>query len=270
MSLFTWRLIRSESLSGAMNMALDEALFESVGAGNSLPTLRLYRWHPAALSLGYGQKTEDVDMTACRSCGLDIVRRITGGRAVLHDREVTYAVIVPAKDPLFPGGILDNYRVIALVLRETLAEFGIRTDLEPGRSGNSRARHSACFTAPSSWELVHQGRKMAGSAQKRNDRAFLQHGSIPLEMDLPRMQRILGPAGSSGMRLLEKKIGWLNRYLEEPVSIEAVEERLVAVFARVLGISFRKENPSPAEWSRALVLEKEKYGNLEWLKAGKG
>jgi lipoate-protein ligase A len=211
------------------------------------------------------------DLAACRSLGLDVVRRITGGRAVLHDREVTYAVIAPRVDPLFSGGILDNYRLIAAVLQKTVASYGIPAELQSGRCSGA-GRHSACFIAPSSWELVYRGRKMAGSAQKRNDRAFLQHGSIPVETDLRQLQAALGTVDTdgSGLRLLEEKVGWLNRWLETAVTVDDVEDRLIAHFAGTLGISFREETPTPGEWQRAKALQAEKYGNPLWNFQGLG
>ena len=134
-----WRLIRSPALPGAMNMAFDEALLESVAAGRSGPVLRLYRWDPPAVSLGYGQSLQRVNLPACRELGLDVVRRLTGGRAVLHHREVTYAVIAPERTAFFPGGVLDNYRVIAGVLLQALQTLGLTAEIV-GRAGRSRSR----------------------------------------------------------------------------------------------------------------------------------
>ena len=121
-----WRRIVSGPLGGAANMALDEALFRSVQAGISPPVLRLYRWQPATVTLGYAQRGEaQVNWAACRSLGIDVVRRLTGGRAVLHDREVTYAVIASDRQELFGGRVLDNYRVSAHLLQHCLEQLGL-------------------------------------------------------------------------------------------------------------------------------------------------
>jgi lipoate-protein ligase A len=265
-----WRLIRSGFLSGARNMALDEALLESVAAGRSAPVLRLYRWRPATVTLGYAQRCDrSVNLAACREMGLDVVRRITGGRAVLHDREVTYAVIAPERTPPFPGGILENYRVIARPLQRTLAAFGLPVAFAPGRRGGAGegAAASACFTAPSAYELVCHGRKVTGGAQKRQGGAFLQHGSIPLDLDLERLCRALQPAELSldaVVSRLEQSVGWLNRWRQSPVAVTEVEERLVEAFAEEFGISLVGDSPTADEEALATRLEAEKYANPAW------
>lgn len=273
-----WRLIRSDFLSGAENMAVDEALLEAVAQGGAGPVLRLYRWEPPTVTLGYFQRGPDVvNLDACRDLGLAVVRRCTGGRAVLHDREVTYAVVSPERSGVFPGGILENYKVIAGVLRRTLESFGLPAEMAPGRShgaGGEGVQQSACFTAPSSYELVHQGCKVTGSAQKRCGSAFLQHGSIPVEMDLERLflaldtRRHIGAA--AGGRLLGRSIGWMNRWLESPVTVSDVEDRLVAACAEAWGIQFVESGLSAAEQERAAVLLKEKYAVPSWNLKGVG
>jgi len=272
MSCPCWRLIRSGPLPGAENMALDEALLESVAAGSSLPVLRLYGWQPAAVSLGYFQPISSaVDLEACRKLGFDIVRRLTGGRAVLHHREVTYAVISPERSELFPGGILENYRVIARGLQQTLDSFGLQTSLAPGRSschGDSAAQQSACFTAPATWELVHAGCKMTGSAQKRQGDAFLQHGSIPLDLDPVRLFRALDTehrlTPTAGGQLLARSVGWLNRWLPQPVTVAEVETRLLECLSRQWDVCFTEDLPTAAEQCRAAELNAEKYANPAW------
>jgi len=267
-----WRLIRSGAMSGARNMALDEALLESVAAGTSPPLLRLYRWQPATVTLGYAQAAgAAVNLQACRELGLDVVRRVTGGRAVLHEREVTYAVVSPERSALFPGGILENYRVIARALQQTLDSFGLKTLLAAGRSrgkGEGGAQQSACFTAPATHELLCAGCKVTGSAQKRQGTAFLQHGSIPVDLDPVRLFCALDTAGrlspEQGGAELARSVGWLNRYLPQPVAIDAVEERLLEVSARLWGVRLVTDAPTAQEEARAEELLAEKYGHLDW------
>lgn len=267
-----WRLIRSGPLSGAENMALDEALLESVAAGRSLPVLRFYGWQPPAVSLGYFQQLASaVDPEACRQLGYDIVRRLTGGRAVLHDCEVTYAVISPERSELFPGGILENYRVIARGLQQALDSFGLQTSLAPGRTacgGNSAAQQSACFTAPATWELLHAGCKMTGSAQKRQGDVFLQHGSIPLDLDPVRLFQALDTehrlTPMAGGQLLAGSVGWLNRWLAHPVTAASVETRLLECFSRLWEVCLEEDRPTVIEQRRAALLAAEKYANPVW------
>ena len=138
-------------------MALDEALLHSVANGESLPVLRFYRWQPATVTLGYAQSvTTDLDLDVCRQAGLDVVRRSTGGRAVLHDQEVTYAVIAPLNAGLFGNSVLDCYRVISKVLQETLRQLGLPAQLVPGkpRDGTLNTTKAVCFSTPSQYELI--------------------------------------------------------------------------------------------------------------------
>lgn len=256
-------------------MALDEALLEAVAAGSSPPILRLYRWQPAAISLGYAQRGADVvNLAACRRLGLDVVRRCTGGRAVLHDREVTYAVIAREGEGLFPGRLGANYQLLAPVLDQLLASYGLTVarSVQRLRPGSAPALHSACFTAPAQFEQVVAGHKLTGSAQKRQQGAFLQHGSIPLDLDTEQLFAALDTRGkltaAEGARLLAAKVGWLNRYLPQPVTVDAVEERLVALFAAHFTVTLQPDLPQSAELARCATLVNERYGCPDWNFAG--
>jgi len=265
-----WRLIQSGALRGAMNMALDEALYEAVARGESPPVLRLYRWDPATVTLGYAQRSDDaINFTACRELGFDVVRRSTGGRAVFHHREVTYALIAPIDHPLFTGGILESYRAISGPLQRMLAELGVRADLVPARRSGSRTDvHDICFTAPASYELSVGSHKIAGSAQKRNDRAFLQHGSIPVDLDLTLMARVLGKPGQTNYesmaRQLASKVGWVNRYLERPVTLEQVEAAMVSAFCGSIEGDWQFSSPDKEELLRAQQLHDERFDQAAW------
>lgn len=262
-----WRLIRSGYQSGAMNMALDEALLQSVAQGRSLPILRLYRWRPATVTLGYAQSAaEDVNLEACRAAGLEVVRRTTGGRAVLHDREVTYAVIAPVRQGLFEGSVLDCYRVIAEALQLTLRNLGLDARLEPGRRppAHARAERAVCFTAPSQYELLIDDCKVAGSAQKRQGKGFLQHGSLPLEMDLQLLGRILPGNSDLAVEQRFRKVGWLNRWSARTLEVDEVEEALMDGFRERLGLRWRVSRPDASETVLAEQLYRDKYGRPEW------
>lgn len=254
-------------MTGAMNMAMDEALLESVSAGTSVPVLRIYRWSLPTVSIGYAQKyATTVNSVACRELGVDVVRRPTGGRAVLHQDEVTYSVISPDKNEVFPGGILANYRVIAHVLQETLTSAGVEASIFTERShglGTAGAEASACFTAPGTTELVFQGVKMTGGAQKRQGAAFLQHGSIPLEMNLEMLFRVLDTEGrispQEGAQILRKKVGWINRWLNSAMPIDVLENLLIAAFLKAFGLNCIEDVPTLGEMRRCQQLHDEKY-----------
>ncbi len=252
-------------------MALDEALLNSVAAGCSHPVLRLYRWDPAAVSLGYFQRgSRVVNLPYCRAEGIDVVRRMTGGRAVLHASEVTYSVIAGVRGSGFSERVLDNYRSISLALQLTLETLGLDATLVSGRSGGpgSETTHSACFTAPSSYELLCEDCKIAGSSQKRQGEVFLQHGSLPVDLDPERLFRALDTLGrissEEGGRALAQKVGWINRWLDHPVTVEQVEDCLIASFASVFSAELVEQAPTAAEWRDAEELVRQRYGNPAW------
>lgn len=262
-----WRLINSGFQTGAMNMALDEALVHSVANGDSLPVLRFYRWQPATVTIGYAQSVAtDLDQEACLQAGLDVVRRSTGGRAVLHDQEVTYSVIAPLNTDLFGQSVLDCYRVISEILQKTLVQLGLSAELVPGkpRGGHPNAMKAVCFSAPSQYELVIEGRKVAGSAQKRFGQTFLQHGSIPIEMDLELLGRVLKVDTRNTAADSLQTVGWLNQWSSVPFIIADVEKLLADLFSQHLQINWVRSEPSAIERRAAKNICNEKFSHPEW------
>ena len=261
-----WRLINSGFQTGAMNMALDEALLYAVADGRSLPVLRFYRWRPATVTLGYAQSVAtDIDLEVCRRAGLAVVRRATGGRAVLHDNEVTYSVIAPSVSGLFGNSVLDCYRVISEVLQKALQKLGLPAELVAGRPrGAHNTSKAVCFSAPSQYELVIDGRKVAGSAQKRHGRAFLQHGSIPLEMDLDLLARALKTNMNTASAGSLDKVGWLNMWARRPLTVAEVERCIAEEFSNAMGPSLGHPELTVEELGEAEKLCSEKYANPDW------
>jgi lipoate-protein ligase A len=166
-----WRVIEYAEYDAFMNMAIDEALSESV-AGSKEPTIRFYGWRPAAVSIGYFQSLEkEVDLEACRAAGVDIVRRRTGGGAVYHDSEITYSVIAP--EPLFPRDIIASYQVICGWIVDSLSQIGIKSEFRPIN------------------DIIVSGKKISGNAQSRRGGILLQHGTILYSVDVERMFSLL-------------------------------------------------------------------------------
>jgi len=267
MTTETWRLINSGFQTGAMNMALDEALLHSVAKGDSLPVLRFYRWRPATVTLGYAQSIfKDLDLDVCSRAGLDVVRRSTGGRAVLHDNEVTYSVIAPFNTGQFGNSILDCYRVISEVLQKTLVQLGLPAQLVPGklRGDHQSGTKAICFTAPSQYELVINGRKVAGSAQKRHGQVFLQHGSIPIEVDLELLGKVLKSDVNSVTAGSLSNVGWLNQWSVKPLTVTDVEVPLAEMFSRHMQIKWQQSEPTSAELQEAKRMSTEKFGHSDW------
>ncbi len=250
-------------------MAVDEAILLHHAQGRVPPTLRFYRWAPAAVTIGYFQDLHgSVDLAACRALGLDCVRRPTGGRAVLHEHEATYSVVISQR--LLAGSIVQTYRELSAGLRAGLARLGLAAELAVAaerRAAGGRGS-AACFDAPSWYELTAGGRKVAGSAQTRRHGAILQHGSIPLVFDARKVMAVLRPPrGASPDRtlaVLRGRAAGLNEVLGRPLTLEEVETALAAGFAEVLGVELTEGELTPEEAETARRLVRVKYGAAGW------
>jgi len=181
-----WRLITDSPTDGPRNMAVDDAILKAVAAGSQPPTLRLYGWQPLCLSLGYGQRVSDADADRLRAHGWGLVRRPTGGRAILHGDELTYSVALPIDHDLAQGTVIDSYRRISGALLTALQGLGFapRSERQEKPSGG---RGPVCFEVPSHYEITVEGRKLIGSAQVRRKDGLLQHGTLPLYGDVGRI-----------------------------------------------------------------------------------
>lgn len=265
------RLISDGYLSGKRNMAVDEAIHLANQSGTSVPTLRFYQWKPACLSLGYFQDAlKEVDLENLRSGGIDLVRRATGGKAVLHDDELTYSVVVSERD--LPGSVLETYHRISEALVEGLRTMGIPATLAALERGvtsrDLRFRQAACFSAPSWFEVVSDGRKIIGSAQKRKGGFLLQHGSIPFTFDAAKVMRSVRTASpehaARAEALLRRKAAGVSEVAGRSVSREELERHLILGFQTILGWEIVPGQLSPDEVSQADRIEKDKYGSERW------
>jgi len=270
-----WRLIISRPASGAYNMAIDEALLQSVGAGGSPPVLRLYSWIPPCLSLGYAQPFSDVDPDKTTKLGWDIVRRMTGGRAILHTDELTYAVIAPNTEPRLKGGILESYMRLSQALLKAVLDLGIPAQASVQTqdfSGNTKPKNPVCFSVPSKYEITCQGKKLLGSAQARKKEGILQHGSLPLKGDLTRILKILKPGNETEdpqytlntRSAMLSKATTMENILGRAPNWEEAASTFVKAFEDTLGIAFTQGQPSAEETNLAHELVKEKYANPTW------
>ena len=268
-----WRILPFERAAAAKNMAIDEAVFRKNIRGESPPTLRFYGWRSPALSIGYFQDyRKEVDDEACRKFGVEVVRRPTGGKAVLHERELTYAVVAGADTDFFPPDILKTYLVIGRCLAEGLAGVGIRAEMkEDGRRPPDGALPSACFSFPSRYELLVGDRKICGSAQMRSQGAFLQHGSLLTAFDPLRTCEVMLPH-----RRLEKEADRLRNAVTSvgeqagpALDEEGLRCALREGFERTLGIRLREGTLTPGEQALRDELVEKKYGREEWNREGK-
>ena len=265
----SWRLILSSPQPGKMNMAIDAAILETVGRGLVLPTLRLYAWDPPCLSLGYNQPFSDVDLNRLGSRGWDLVRRPTGGRAILHSDELTYSVIGPKSDPRLEGGLMDSYRRISRALFAGLDKLGLPVEVHSGK--NPLAHHQpVCFENPSDFEITVKGKKIIGSAQARKKKGILQHGSLPLTGDLTRITDVLvypsqEPRSQAGQTLLEKA-DTVSGVLGREISWEMAAESFQEAFSEVLHLDLVDGPLTTEEIERARNLAESQFGAPEWTR----
>lgn len=271
-----WRLVVDETpRSGAANMALDQALALACAAGESPPTLRFYRWQPPAVSLGRHQPLAEIDLAAAAAHGYEVVRRSTGGRAILHIDELTYAVAAPADEPRVRGGVMDAYLRLSNALLAGLQRLGLQADKAAGSVRAGPDVSAACFEAPSAYEITAAGRKLIGSAQSRRARYVLQHGSLPLTGDITRLVDVLAlpPAEKGRLRTqLAQRAGNLAQALgvaedAAVVGFEAVAAALAHGFAETLNLTLRPGPISAAELRAAARLIREQYANDEWTQS---
>ncbi len=274
----TWRVIRSKAERGPKNMAIDEAILQAIGRGEVPPTLRLYAWHPACLSLGYAQPAGDVDLTRLRQHGWDWVRRPTGGRAILHTDELTYSVTGPQNEPRLAGSVLESYRTLSQALLRALhlleipaqaLEKPLPLNAGPVESNdNNNGTNPVCFEVPSNYEITIQGKKLIGSAQARRKQGVLQHGSLPLYGDLTRItQALVFPDEASRQLAAERLLAratTAEAVLGHPLDWEAAAEAFVRAFSEVLNLDLQPGELTPREQAEAEELQESKYAHSQW------
>lgn len=270
----TWRFIDSGYCSPSYNMALDEALLEWHSKGLIPPTIRFYNWDPPTLSIGYFQTVEkEVNLEAVKKYGLGFVRRPTGGRGVLHDKELTYSVIVSEEHPNMPQSVTEAYRVISQGLLEGFKRVGLdayfaipKTEAEKEALKNPRS--AVCFDAPSWYELVVEGRKVAGSAQTRQKGVILQHGSIILDIDedmLFDLFRFENERVRERMqRNFKNKAIAINALREEPLSMDEAKAAFKIGFEEGLQIVLEPYTLTDEEETYVKSIAKSRYENDEW------
>jgi lipoate-protein ligase A len=236
-----WRFLDGGWATGARQMAVDDALLTLCGRGQSPPALRLFGFRPACLSLGRFQPADEVPCPP----GLDLVRRPTGGGAVVHRGDICYSIVLPLGHPLATGSIVDSYRRLARGLATGLQALG----LPPLATATASSQGSGwCFEAIAAHELTLAGRKLVGSAQARREGALLQQGSIRLAPE---------PAEASRATSLQEALG-------REVNWDVLAEALALGFARAWGMEMRPGELTAEEEDLARRLERERYADGSW------
>ncbi len=249
-----WRLLADGALPGATNMARDVAALEAVAAGAAPPTVRLYAWDPPCLSLGRHQPVAAADLAFCGREGIHVVRRPTGGRAVLHHLELTYAVVAPLGETL-PAGAQAAYRLISAGLVRALGVLGVGAELTPEAASRALPHPTSavpCFRAPAGGEVVVRGRKVVGSAMRVHRGVILQHGAILLGWD-GRLQA--GAVGLPDDGTLRPFVTTLADELGAPPEPAAVAAAVAEGLERELGVRLEPGGWRAEELERAAALE---------------
>ncbi|MEA3335588.1 MAG: biotin/lipoate A/B protein ligase family protein [Chloroflexota bacterium] len=263
-----WRLLVTEPMSGAWNMAIDEAIAEHAGKGDVPMTLRFYAWAPPCVSLGRHQPLADVDVEKCSELGYDVVRRPTGGRAILHTDELTYSVAGPQSDPILAGGVLDSYLRLSQGLLAGLEELGLQAGKAPVSNRANADAGPVCFEVPSAYEIVVGGKKLVGSAQSRRQGWVLQHGTLPLGGDITRLVDVLDIKYSSERlalkRILADRATTVGAVLEGGVGFQRAAEAMSRGFESGVAIELTPGLLSDEEWGTAERIWQEKYASDDW------
>ena len=267
----SWRWICSGAATGAFNMATDEVLLLRAGEAVGAPVLRFFTWDPPAVTLGYAQKAgRELDLCKCRDAGIDIVRRLTGGRAVLHWNELTYSLVWPH------GGLGNNmeesFHLIGRCLVAGLRRFGVDATLEKSQSGRARQREPhlspPCFASTSRWEVKYQGRKLVGSAQRRMKRAVLQHGSLLLGPQHKKLLDLLpgNNAATRQRRYRELDAGSvdLQSWGAGEIDPHRLARCLAEGFAECAGVRLRRDELDFSESEAIGRMVETRYGNPAW------
>lgn len=257
-----WRLIVDDRTEAHENMAIDEAIGLSVKEGKSPPTLRIYKWDRTSVTLGRYQQAKEVNLRACEKKNVPVVRRPTGGRAILHGRDLTYSFSSRTEGPFSSGGLLETYAQLSQAFVLALRALGLAVKWKNRREKGAVLTGSPlCFQSVSFGEITLRDRKIMGSAQKRWEGAFLQQGTIMLEVE-PELQEELF-SGITARMVKESMIGILE--VIPGLNTKALTEAIVEGFKEVFGVSFSTEDLTEEEKHLTRKLLNEKYLRKEYL-----
>lgn len=255
-----WELIYDrQPQRGSWNMAVDEYLFLLAQKSDRI-YLRFYTWLRPTASLGCSQEISKVlNLEACQQRGVDVVRRMTGGKLVLHHLEVTYSV-ASARADVFTATLEGSYRLISEALVRGLRLLGLPAELAASTPTAYSRSHLPCFAYPARNEVEINGKKVIGSAQKRCGVSFLQHGSIPLVKEVELLSAIsygLDPSRAESMTSLSEELG-------KPISYEQAVDYLIRGFQQQFQAEFSVRQITPDENLIIKKIEKEKYASWSW------
>ena len=248
-------------------MAVDEALAVRSQRG-AAPVLRFYQWQPACVSLGRHQPVADVDMARCAALGYDVVRRPTGGRAILHTDELTYSVSGSQEDAALTGAVLDSYLRLSQGLLSGLARLGLAAEKAPLAARAGHDPGPVCFEVPSAYEIVAYGKKLIGSAQSRRGGWVLQHGTLPLTGDITRLAEVVRfpdeQERAAQRLLLAQRATTVQTVLGRTVTFDEATQALIHGFSAALGVEFERRDLTADELAHAAEIQQNVYSNALW------
>ena len=252
----TWRLLDTGTLSASLNMAIDEALLQLHVPGKSQPTLRFYQWSPPAVSLGYFQRRHAIDISVCGTLGLDVVRRATGGWAVLHENDLTYSVIADSSQGI-PFSLDASYRLLCKGLLAGFRLLGFDAEIGSERAGSFRA--DICFEHAAVGDIVFQGKKFVGSAQTWQGPSLLQHGSIVLEPQEKTWTAIIKKDSRDSLGDgLKAKTTSLRDILNRGIDSDEIKRAIMTGMSEALQVEFQAGELSSQEWTLAKEIASKK------------
>ena len=253
------RIIVQEHNSAFFNMSLDEAISEAVREKLSPPTLRIYKWEKPSVSIGYFQKVADIDLDYCSERDYPLVRRPTGGRAILHESELTYSFSSRYDSLSFKGSLLEDYSIISNALLSGLKLIGVDAKSSFSRERGNGHKNPACFKAVSYGEVTVEGKKVIGSAQKRYSSGLLQQGSILLNFNALELYKVLKCGNGEDF----SDIGSIRESAPE-TTFDKLRSSLKEAFETELDIKLITDKPTKHEMKRAKELDREKYSSQKW------
>lgn len=246
-----WRMLQTGVNTAFSNMAIDQAILVANSEGKVPPTVRFYGWMPAAISIGYFQSLADeIDIQACERFGVDYVRRITGGGAVFHEKELTYSIVVPESHKEIPKNIMKSYGRICGAVIKGLDHLGIESSYAPIN------------------DIIAGGRKISGNAQTRKQETVLQHGTVLMDVDVDKMFSLLKvPNEKIKDKLIadvKQRVTSMKHLLGKEIAFKDVAEAMKLGFEEEFQVELLEDNLSTMERALAKKFEKEYFSSVQW------
>lgn len=246
-----WRLLKTENNTAAANMAIDRAVLVANSEGKVPPTVRFFTWKPPAISIGYFQSLEEeVDLDVCEKLGVDYVRRMTGGGAVFHDKELTYSIIILESHPQIPKNIMESYGRVCGAIMKGLKQLGIESKYVPIN------------------DIITDGKKISGNAQTRKARTVLQHGTILINVDVDKMFSLLKvPNEKIKDKLIadvKQRVTSIKHILGEEICFKDAAEAMKTGFEEEFNVELVEGDLTEDEIELANKFEKECFGSRDW------